>query len=956
MIEVLDLLDSRIGYIKEYSDLKTVEKFDSWPDLSFTVPADETNLKLIQNELRLRYGGEVFVIKDFKPGRDNSGLPTLKVTSPLIAIDLNHKPRQVVGTWIGSEIYSNWSPSTHYKVFDRIKYYGVIFECRIEHTSGASLTGNQWSYWTTCNFQAELAEVVLTVTETMTLALADTGWTPGAIDDDGASRTFSGEWVSVTSLLQEIAEKFDKHIVYHSSTLTVDMVDEPGLDHNVTIEYGKNLTGITKSAESTDFVTKLFLYGDEELTVNDVNIHGPEEHLLYQLQDNQSFILNFAYFISQGYTEDQIYTSVSALGDSSPFIRIGQLKLDSYVDEAVLLAEGIKQLAEELSIPKVSYQVSFFDLVEVLADANEDIGLGDWITIRDLGLGVDVKVRVVGLTMVPGSPEDSSADLSNANEFFGNSIASTVQYNSRLSQNDAINNLMKRFINTATTTINSSKGDLIWKDGQLTAVELTEDGEPTGNQVRLTPGGVGVSTDFGATYGNAITGAGVLAEKIIADSLHILSIGPDGILIEPQTSGVRLNNTEGIVVQSADKRFAARMRASDEMGGTSYGFSLWNGEFEDITISQESGFFKIDVTLTDIPYVADYYVQVDANGRWYIFRKTTLLSTGPCVLTEVGGHLYIDGVDSGYDYEAGLLVEAYGGYWYVGADSGVVAVYTGDSLVFGVSMNGDAYFKGEVQATSGDFSGIVRASQFFVDGVDILDLFLVANQATSELTIGNITFNGLTGNISMTGNLDLGGDITISGNIEWNSSNAPVKYQFSINGSTNWHTDMVEADFYRRESLDGGTTWGSAYQFRGVEGAPGSDGSDASVTRANIIAALVDTNPNDGIYSYDIGGVNYLGIKTTYLSAIAAQIQDLQFGTWGHLRNDEGSDGVGATDLSAVQSSKSIVLDADQNIRLSPGAAYGLYLDSTIDDIFVGGIGNFVTLSSLLGSTVAVFG
>lgn len=62
----------------------------------------------------------------------------------------------------------------------------------------------------------------------------------------------------------------------------------------------------------------------------------------------------------------------------------------------------------------------------------------------------------------------------------------------------------------------------------------------------------------------------------------------------------------------------------------------------------------------------------------------------------------------------------------------------------------------------------------------------------------------------------------MTGNITWDSTNTPVQYQFSINGAS-WHSTMNASDMYRRDSLDGGKTWGSAYQFRG------EDGSDAYV-------------------------------------------------------------------------------------------------------------------------------
>ena len=79
--------------------------------------------------------------------------------------------------------------------------------------------------------------------------------------------------------------------------------------------------------------------------------------------------------------------------------------------------------------------------------------------------------------------------------------------------------------------------------------------------------------------------------------------------------------------------------------------------------------------------------------------------------------------------------------------------------------------------------------------------------------------------------LNLTGAITFStldDEIKTMIENAAPRYQYSINGTSNWHTVMNSTDYYRRESYDGGATWGTAYQFRGKDGEDGSDGNDGS--------------------------------------------------------------------------------------------------------------------------------
>lgn len=68
-----------------------------------------------------------------------------------------------------------------------------------------------------------------------------------------------------------------------------------------------------------------------------------------------------------------------------------------------------------------------------------------------------------------------------------------------------------------------------------------------------------------------------------------------------------------------------------------------------------------------------------------------------------------------------------------------------------------------------------------------------------------------------------------------------VKSQFSTNGTDDWHEEMVDSDYYRKDSMDGGNTWTKAYQFRG------KNGSDASVP-AYIRNTYIDATKVESFY------------------------------------------------------------------------------------------------------------
>lgn len=141
-----------------------------------------------------------------------------------------------------------------------------------------------------------------------------------------------------------------------------------------------------------------------------------------------------------------------------------------------------------------------------------------------------------------------------------------------------------------------------------------------------------------------------------------------------------------------------------------------------------------------------------------------------------------------------------------------------------IGIDGKAYFRGTVYATDGNFTGDVYARNFyFQDGDDVKTLLDEATKefdlsSLNKIDLGSIVIDGTTGSINFAG----------AGSITW-GSNTPVKYQFSISINGPWHDTMQSSDRYRRDSTDGGQTWGSPYQFVGKDGEDGADGSDAEV-------------------------------------------------------------------------------------------------------------------------------
>lgn len=180
-----------------------------------------------------------------------------------------------------------------------------------------------------------------------------------------------------------------------------------------------------------------------------------------------------------------------------------------------------------------------------------------------------------------------------------------------------------------------------------------------------------------------------------------------------------------------------------------------------------------------------------------------------------------------------------------------------------VFMRGNVYatdgvFNGTVYATAGKFEGTVQASDFLdSSGKSMLEngKWKQEHLSIKSLNVNNrfkvsesgqvtITTNGAAsptnnvykqvinlndgqfvldegGNVTMKGKIDMSGASTIT----WGSS--PVQYRYAAvadPSGSQIHTSFQAGDIYRQESLDGGKTWGTWYQFIGKDGKNGTPG------------------------------------------------------------------------------------------------------------------------------------
>lgn len=181
--------------------------------------------------------------------------------------------------------------------------------------------------------------------------------------------------------------------------------------------------------------------------------------------------------------------------------------------------------------------------------------------------------------------------------------------------------------------------------------------------------------------------------------------------------------------------------------------------------------------------------------------------------------------------------------------------------------DGKAYFRGSVYATDGVFNGTVYAKAGEFDGIIKARDIRLPNGDTMTSIINDkgkidadwldlygINVKNKAGNTVMT--IDENG-------LRFGTGYSPIQYQFSTSFSGPWHNSMGTNDKYRRDSLDGGITWGSPYQFRGTDG---QNGSDANVPQwvKSMKATYIDNQwvISPHIYGGDITSETTINVGT----------------------------------------------------------------------------------------------
>lgn len=223
-----------------------------------------------------------------------------------------------------------------------------------------------------------------TIEEGLSLILKGTEWTVGTIPEDAYTHSMSEEKQTVLWLLRQFAKITGYEIEFDSMQRTVNLVNQIGENTNFVFRYKKNMKGI-KKVSAAPLATVIYPSGKGGLTIDTVNA-------------DKVFIENYDWYTSQG---------VSLATARQKFEREY-----SWTDESFLTPESLKRAAEkklaELSKPQISYETNVTDI------QGNKLKVGDYCSVMDEELGIQLSIRVIRLEQYPGQMYKNTIELNYA--------------------------------------------------------------------------------------------------------------------------------------------------------------------------------------------------------------------------------------------------------------------------------------------------------------------------------------------------------------------------------------------------------------------------------------------------------------------------------------------------------------------------------------------------------------
>ena len=116
------------------------------------------------------------------------------------------------------------------------------------------------------------------------------------------------------------------------------------------------------------------------------------------------------------------------------------------------------------------------------------------------------------------------------------------------------------------------------------------------------------------------------------------------------------------------------------------------------------------------------------------------------------------------------------------------------------------------------------------------------------------------------GDVKVDGSCVLTDSLTFNASDKPVQVEYSVDGTTNWHTTFVSgSDKFMRLKI--GSQWSDAMKIVGDNGQNGTNGTSATVSKRDVFNMLTDGGTTQGLFPVFYDGGDKLFINAEYIQA-----------------------------------------------------------------------------------------
>ncbi|MGG3822043.1 phage tail protein [Geobacillus thermodenitrificans] len=208
--------------------------------------------------------------------------------------------------------------------------------------------------------------------------LDGTGWTVGRVEvTERRNLQLEEGLTNRLKALRELPNVFTGELWFNTSNNTVDFLRPEGRDSGASIVYRKNMKEIEVYQSTKDLVTKLYLYGKDNMTIEDAHPQGLP------------------------YIENYQYTTKK---------RVLVAKDERFTNPFHLYERGVYAL-NILSRPTDSYVMKIAVLSRLSGLSHEEFALGDNVFVYDKELGINEKKRIVRWKYNIKRPWESEVEL-----------------------------------------------------------------------------------------------------------------------------------------------------------------------------------------------------------------------------------------------------------------------------------------------------------------------------------------------------------------------------------------------------------------------------------------------------------------------------------------------------------------------------------------------------------------